>query len=79
MLRDYHLTGLHKEAATRIEEYKVAQVAVQRKDWARVGIKSSEDYLRKIFEDDGKEIPAPISRPSDVASRCDSDENVDID
>jgi len=63
----------------RVEEYKIAQVAVQRKDWASAGIKSSADYLRNIFEDDGKEIPTPTERPSDFVSGWDSDEKVDTD
>jgi hypothetical protein len=75
LARDYYLKVTYREATTRIEEYKIAQVAVKRKDWASAGIKSSAEYLRNIFEDDGKDIPAPISWPSDPISGWNSDED----
>jgi hypothetical protein len=33
--------------------YRLAQVAVRRADWESLGIKSSAEYLKKLFEDNG--------------------------
>jgi hypothetical protein len=60
-------SGLTEEAISYIENIMIAQAAVERDGWASAGIKSSEDYLRLIFEDDGKgEIPAPETLPNDL-------------
>lgn len=43
-----------EEEKLRIKHYKIAQIAVRKKDWGLREVKSSEEYLRREFEDDGK-------------------------
>jgi hypothetical protein len=46
------------------QDYKLAQIAVQKDTWLARNIKSSADYLRLLFEDDEKDITDAHRIPS---------------
>jgi hypothetical protein len=58
-----------EEELWRVNETRFAQVAVKQATWSASGIKSSGEYLKRIFEDDGENIPSPPSKNS--SGQCD--------
>ena len=58
-------SSLGDEDASRVEDYKLAQYASQRETWESIGVKSTADYLKQIFEDDGKDMDSEL-RTADI-------------
>lgn len=52
--------NLGDEEASRVEDYKLAQYASQREIWESIGVTSTADYLKQIFEDDGKDMDSEL-------------------
>ena len=57
LMRDYASSSKGKETdSSCVADLEEAKTAVEQDSWASKGILSSADYLRKLFEDDGKSI-----------------------
>jgi hypothetical protein len=68
--------NLPDEEASRVEDYRLAQYASQQKEWASIGVLSSADYLKYIFEDDGKDMDSELRAPdAEVETSGDEDDN----
>jgi len=73
LMRDYTSSGKGKETSlSYISDLEEAKTAMEQSSWASKRISSSADYLRKLFEDDGRHEmtendPASISSfPSEL-------------
>jgi len=68
--------NLPDDEASRVEDYILAQYASQQKKWSSIGIMSSADYLKYIFEDDGNDMDLDLrAQDAEVETSGDEDDN----
>jgi hypothetical protein len=68
--------NLPDDEASRVEDYRLAQYASQQKKWPSIGVTSSADYLKYIFEDDGNNMDSELRAPdAEVETSSDKDDN----
>jgi hypothetical protein len=72
------LENLPDDEASRNEDYRLAQYSTQQKIWPSIGVTSSADYLKYIFEDDGNDMDIELHATDaevEISSGDDEDEN----